>query len=84
MPKLIGSRFRVQSSRVTTNWNCPKYWSKSGIPAITYWVERETTMKPVSHWCELFEVFPTQNVVNPEPLNLGYGKSVYHAIINVW
>jgi len=37
-PKLIGSRFRVQRSKVTTIWNCLLYWSRSEISEITHWV----------------------------------------------
>jgi len=29
-----------KDSRVITDWNCSKYWSKSRMSAITYWVER--------------------------------------------
>ena len=38
-PELIGSRFRVPGSRVTTDGHCSQYWSRSRIPDITHWVK---------------------------------------------
>jgi len=40
IPELIGSRFRVQGSKVTTDWNCVQFCSRSEIPDITHWVAR--------------------------------------------